>query len=255
MKCNSCGFEFEGGKFCPQCGAKVEEVVAEAVEAAEPVVEAVQAAEPVVEAVAEPEVVAEAVEAAAEPVVEAAAEPVVEAVAEPVAEAVAEPVAEAVQAAEPVVEAATTAAGAEAGTMPVYTDYSAYDNAEEKKGINALGLVAMILGIVSIVLLLCGCCLGGTTVGTVFKFILIGARLIMSLVAIILGIIGMKKRPDQKGMAIAGLVLGIVGFLLGGLSLIFTIIGLITKAAIGGLSNSVDVEDMLQDVLDSLETY
>ena len=51
MKCSSCGFEFEGGKFCPQCGAKVEEAVAEAVaEAAAPVVEA--AAEPVVEAAA-----------------------------------------------------------------------------------------------------------------------------------------------------------------------------------------------------------
>ena len=222
MKCSSCGFEFEGGKFCPQCGAKVEEAVAEAVAAAEPVVEA--AAEPV----------AEAVEAAAEPVVEAA-EPVVEA-------------------AEPVVEAATTAAGAEAGTMPVYTDYSSYDNAEEKKGINALGLVAMILGIVSIVLLLCGCCLGGTTVGAVVKFILIGIRLIMSLVAIILGIVGMKKRPDQKGMAIAGLVLGILGLLLGGLSLILTIAGLVGKAALSGITSTPDFQNYLEELQDSLES-
>ena len=235
MKCNSCGFEFEGGKFCPQCGAKVEEAVAEAVaEAAAPVVEA--AAEPVVEAAA-----------AAEPVVEAAAEPVVEAVqaAEPVVEA----------ATEPVVEAATTAAGAEAGTMPVYTDYSSYDNAEEKKGINSLGLVAMILGIVSIVLLLCGCCLGGTTVGAVIKFFLIGIRLIMSLVAIILGIVGMKKRPDQKGMAIAGLVLGIVGMLLGGLSLILTILGLVGKAALGGVTSTPGFQQYLEELQDSLESY
>ena len=225
MKCSSCGFEFEGGKFCPQCGAKVEEAVAEAV----------AAAEPVVEATAEP--VAEAVEAAAEPVAEAveAAEPVVEA-------------------AEPVVEAATTAAGAEAGTMPVYTDYSSYDNAEEKKGINALGLVAMILGIVSIVLLLCGCCLGGTTVGAVVKFILIGIRLIMSLVAIILGIVGMKKRPDQKGMAIAGLVLGILGLLLGGLSLILTIAGLVGKAALSGITSTPDFQNYLEELQDSLES-
>lgn len=215
MKCNSCGFEFEGGKFCPQCGAKVEEAVAEAVAAAEPVVEA--ATEPV----------AEAVEAA-----------------EPVAEA-----------AEPVVEAATTAAGAEAGgTMPVYTDYSSYDNAEEKKGINTLGLVAMILGIVSIVLLLCGCCLGGTTVGAVIKFFLIGIRLIMSLVAIILGIVGMKKRPDQKGMAIAGLVLGIVGMLLGGLSLILTIAGLVGKAALSGITSTPDFQNYLEELQDSLES-
>lgn len=222
MKCNSCGFEFEGGKFCPQCGAKVEEAVAEAVAAAEPVVEA--ATEPVAEAVE-----------AAEPVAEAA-EPVVEA-------------------AEPVVEEATTAAGAEAGgTMPVYTDYSSYDNAEEKKGINTLGLVAMILGIVSIVLLLCGCCLGGTTVGAVIKFFLIGIRLIMSLVAIILGIVGMKKRPDQKGMAIAGLVLGIVGMLLGGLSLILTIAGLVGKAALSGITSTPDFQNYLEELQDSLES-
>ena len=225
MKCSSCGFEFEGGKFCPQCGAKVEEAVAEAVvEAAEPVVEA--AAEPVVEAVQ-----------AAEPVVEAAAEPVVEA------------------AAEPVVEAAATAAGAEAGTMPVYTDYSSYDNAEEKKGINALGLVAMILGIVSLVALICGCCVGtSTVVFTVLKFILIFARIIMSLVAIILGIAGMKKRPDQKGMAIAGLVLGIIGLLLGGLSLILTIIGLVSKAALGGLTSTPGFQEYLEELQDSLES-
>ena len=226
MKCSSCGFEFEGGKFCPQCGAKVEEAVAEAVvEAAEPVVEA---AEPVVEAVQ-----------AAEPVVEAAAEPVVEAV----------------EAAETVVEEATTAAGAEAGTMPVYTDYSSYDNAEEKKGINTLGLVAMILGIVSLVALVCGCCVGtSTVVFTVLKFILIFARLIMSLVAIILGIVGMKKRPDQKGMAIAGLVLGIIGLLLGGLSLILTIIGLVSKAALGGLTSTPGFQEYLEELQDSLES-
>ena len=216
MKCSSCGFEFEGGKFCPQCGAKVEEAVAEAVvEAAAPVVEA---AEPVVEAAQ-----------AAEPVVEAAAEPVV--------------------------EAATTAAGAEAGTMPVYTDYSSYDNAEEKKGINALGLVAMILGIVSLVALICGCCVGtSTVVFTVLKFILIFARLIMSLVAIILGIVGMKKRPDQKGMAIAGLVLGIIGLLLGGLSLILTILGLVGKAALGGVTSTPGFQEYLEELQDSLES-
>ena len=224
MKCSSCGFEFEGGKFCPQCGAKVEAPVVEA--AAEPVVEAAAAAEPVVEAAAEP--VVEAVQAA-EPVVEAATEPVV--------------------------EAATTAAGAEAGTMPVYTDYSSYDNAEEKKGINALGLVAMILGIVSLVALICGCCVGtSTVVFTVLKFILIFARLIMSLVAIILGIVGMKKRPDQKGMAIAGLVLGIIGLLLGGLSLILTILGLVGKAALGGVTSTPGFQQYLEELQDSLES-
>ena len=139
--------------------------------------------------------------------------------------------------------------------MPVYTDYSSYDNAEEKKGINALGLVAMILGIVSLVALVCGCCIGtSSVVFTVLKFILIFARLIMSLVAIILGIVGMKKRPDQKGMAIAGLVLGIIGLLLGGLSLILTILGLVGKAALGGISNSAGFQEYLEELQDSLES-
>ena len=76
----------------------------------------------------------------------------------------------------------------------------------------------------------------------------------MSLVAIILGIVGMKKRPDQKGMAIAGLVLGIIGLLLGGLSLILTILGLVGKAALGGISNSAGFQEYLEELQDSLES-
>ena len=180
---------------------------------------------------------------AAEEVVAQAAEPVVEA-----AETVA-------QAAEPVVEAATTAAGAEAGSMPVYTDYSSYDNGE-KKGINVLGLVAMILGILSIVLLICGCCLSaGSVVTAIFKYLLIFIRIGMAIAAIILGAVGMKKRPDQKGMAIAGLILGIFGVLLGLLSLIFAIIGSVAGAAISGVSNSAGFQQYLEELQDSLENY
>ena len=169
-----------------------------------------------------------------------AAEPVVEA-----AETVA-------QAAEPVVEATTTAAGAEVGTMPVYTDYSSYDNGEEKKGINVLGLVAMILGIVAIVLMLCGCCIGTTTVFTaIIKYFLIFVRIVASIAALILGIIGMKKRPDQKGMAIAGLILGILGILLGLLSLVFAIIGSVAGVFVGSSS----FQQYLEELQDSLETY
>ena len=161
----------------------------------------------------------------------------------------AEPV---VEAAEPVVEAAATAAGAEAGTMPVYTDYSSYDNGEEKKGINVLGLVAMILGIVAIVLMLCGCCIGTATVFTaIIKYFLIFVRIVASIAALILGIIGMKKRPDQKGMAIAGLILGILGILLGLLSLVFAIIGSVTSAFVGSSS----FQQYLEELQDSLETY
>ena len=172
-----------------------------------------------------------------------AAEPVVEA-----AETVA-------QAAEPVVEAAATAAGAEAGTMPVYTDYSSYDDGE-KKGINVLGLVAMILGILSIVLLICGCCFSaGSVVTAIFKYLLIFVRIVMAIVAIILGAVGMKKRPDQKGMALAGLILGIFGVLLGLLSLVLAIIGSVAGAALSGVSNSSSFQQMLEELQDSLETY
>ena len=167
-----------------------------------------------------------------------AAEPVVEA-----AETVA-------QAAEPVVEAAATAAGAEAGTMPVYTDYSSYDNGE-KKGINVLGLVAMILGIVALVLMLCGCCVGTATVFTaIIKYFLIFVRIVASIVAIVLGIIGMKKRPDSKGMAIAGLILGIFGVLLGLLSLVLAIIGSVAGAVVG----STGFQEYLEEFKDSLES-
>ena len=152
-------------------------------------------------------------------------------------------------AAEPVVEAAT-AAGAEAGTMPVYTDYSSYDDGE-KKGINVLGLVAMILGIVALVLMLCGCCVGTATVFTaIIKYFLIIVRIVASIVAIVLGIIGMKKRPDSKGMAIAGLILGIFGVLLGLLSLILAIIGSVAGAVVG----STGFQEYLEEFKDSLES-
>lgn len=180
---------------------------------------------------------------AAEEAVAQAAEPVVEA-----AETVA-------QAAEPVVEAATTAAGAEAGSMPVYTDYSSYDNSE-KKGLNVLGLVAMILGILSIILLICGCCFSaGSVVTAIFKYLLIFIRIGMAIAAIILGAVGMKKKPDQKGLAIAGLVLGIGGVLLGLLSLVLAIIGSIAGAALSGVSNSAGFQQYLEELQDSLENY
>lgn len=167
----------------------------------------------------------------------------------------AEEAVETVAQAEPVVEAAATAAGAEVGTMPVYTDYSANDSSE-KKGINVLGLVAMILGIVALVLMLCGCCVGTATVFTaIIKYFLIFVRIIASITAIILGIIGMKKRPDSKGMAIAGLVLGILGLLLGLVSLVFVIISTVFKAAFSGLSNSSGFQQYLEELQDSLENY
>ena len=44
--------------------------------------------------------------------------------------------------------------------------------------------------------------------------------MILGIVAIVLGVIGMKKFPDKKGLAIAGLILGIIGTIYGLISLI-----------------------------------
>ena len=38
---------------------------------------------------------------------------------------------------------------------------------------------------------------------------------IMSILAIVFGALGMKRQPDKRGMAIAGLVLGIIGVVWG----------------------------------------
>lgn len=76
----------------------------------------------------------------------------------------------------------------------------------------------------------------------------------MAFVAIILGAIGIKKRPDQKGMAIAGLILGIFGVLLGLLSLVLAIIGSVAGAALSGVSNSSSFQQMLEELQDSLES-
>ncbi|MCF7928191.1 MAG: DUF4190 domain-containing protein [Spirochaetales bacterium] len=51
-------------------------------------------------------------------------------------------------------------------------------------------------------------------VGVVFSWVPI-LNFILGALAIILGALGMKKTPEKKGMAIAGLVLGIVTVVVG----------------------------------------
>jgi hypothetical protein len=84
-----------------------------------------------------------------------------------------------------------------------------YDQGAPAKS-NGLGIAALVLGILSIP-------------AAFFSF----PGMILGLLAIIFGIIGLRRvkarRADNKGMAIAGLVTGIVGFVLGTILLIVAI--------------------------------
>jgi hypothetical protein len=73
--------------------------------------------------------------------------------------------------------------------------------------------------------------------------------MILGIVAIVLGVIGMKKFPDKKGLAIAGLILGIVGTVYGLISLIAC--GL-AAAAVGRAGKALggDFEKLLEEAVD-----
>ena len=75
-------------------------------------------------------------------------------------------------------------------------------------------VAALVLGILAVVLRL-------VPVVGIFAALVLGA------LAIVLAALGKNKQPEKKGMAIAGLVLGIVGAALG-------LIGVICWAALGG---------------------
>ena len=79
-----------------------------------------------------------------------------------------------------------------------------------------LAIASMICGIASIVL----CCF------TYFA-------LILSIAAIVLGIVSKKKTTEGSGMALAGIITGAVGLLI---ALSFIIIGAVAGAAFGGMS-------------------
>ena len=51
--------------------------------------------------------------------------------------------------------------------------------------------------------------------------------LIMGVVAIVLGVLGRKKQPEKKGMAVAGMVMGIIG-------VVFSLIWVIACGALVG---------------------
>lgn len=96
-----------------------------------------------------------------------------------------------------------------------YAAEGTYDAPVEAQGSNALAIVALICGILSIVCCLCT-----------------GLSLIPAIVGIICGVQGMKKCP-KAGMAKVGMILSIVGAVLGVITLIISLIsGGATTAAI-----------------------
>lgn len=70
------------------------------------------------------------------------------------------------------------------------------------------------------------------------------AALVLGTLAIIFAVLGKKKQPEKKGMAVAGLVLGIIGAALG-------VIGLICWAA-GAASLSIFGEDLMEAIEESM---
>lgn len=85
----------------------------------------------------------------------------------------------------------------------------------EQQGSPALAIVSMILGILSILL---GCCCSG-------------GNIIFGIPAIITGVISKKKNLPGGGMALAGIITGVIGTVFALIMFIFFIIGMIGSAA------------------------
>ena len=95
--------------------------------------------------------------------------------------------------------------------MDGYNYYDPYSPAPQE-GSQALSIVSLVLGIVSIVMSIasiCCCGLGGAP---------------FSIAAIICGIIAKAKKKPGQGMALAGIITGVVGILAGIIVLIIEII-------------------------------
>ena len=92
--------------------------------------------------------------------------------------------------------------GSQSYTAPDYNYTAANEPANDSK---VFGIISLVCGIVS---LLCSCC------GWI--------GIILSVAAVVLGILSIKKEENAKGMAIAGIVCGGVGLLIG---IIVTIMG------------------------------
>lgn len=102
-----------------------------------------------------------------------------------------------------------------------------------------MAVAALVLGILSIVI--SGIPVAGWILG-----------LAMGVVAIVLGALGRTRQPDKKGMAVAGMILGIIGV---ALSVIWVIAcGALAATGMGVLEEAgIDLEDIADQIKDSAE--
>ncbi|QGV78226.1 DUF4190 domain-containing protein [Streptomyces ficellus] len=101
---------------------------------------------------------------------------------------------------------------------PGYPGYSAYGQSGwQQAPANGMGITALVLGIISVVL-----------------FCAWGLGVVLGILALIFGIIGRKKanrgEANNHGMALAGIILGAVGIVIGGTVLAFIIWTVATEA-------------------------
>ena len=123
------------------------------------------------------------------------------------------------------------AAGAQSTYESTYDSAPEYDSTYtqpgSESGSKVFGIISLVCGILA---LLCSCC-GWFGI-------------ILAVAAIVLGILSMNKQEDARGMAIAGIVCGGVGLLIG-----------IVVIIIGGAISSLDsntVEDFVERIEDTL---
>lgn len=100
-----------------------------------------------------------------------------------------------------------------------------FDAVPEQRESNTLSVLSLILGILSIAAI---CCCGSS--------LLFGAA------AIVLALVRRKKRGSMDGMAIAGLVMGIIGAFCGLLAVIFMLSSF--TGAVSGVGDLADFFDM-----------
>lgn len=102
-----------------------------------------------------------------------------------------------------------------------------------------LGIASMVCGILSILTI---CCMAAVP-------FLVYAPVVLGIVAIVLGIVQLVKN-ESKGMAIAGIICGIVGILI---FIAFLVIGLAGMAMLSEMG--LDGTESVEEILNMLETY
>lgn len=117
---------------------------------------------------------------------------------------------------------------------------------------NNKSLIAMILGIAAVVLsILCdSTVLGNPMVNLIMVFVALG----IGIAAIVMAVKGRKEDPENKGMATAGLVTGIIGVVFSGISVICVISCVVCVASIASQAGtSLNELNDLANQLSSLQ--